>query len=338
MKSFPVIILSLSLFLLSSFLVDASATSLPDVTNKTVVLSLAELAANAYLYPDLRNTATWRNSTNVWKYLFSYGWEIDGLRGHVFEHVRDQIITLSVKGTSLNSAKDKESANMICSCNCCFSNCTRQCDRERLLEGLPNMYLSLLVIAYDDLRKTYPQHQFWFTGHSMGAVIAALAGMELCHPVVAFSSPGEQLFADRIGLAHACHTGNPSIYHIGYYRDPIYVGNCGWLCYMAGYRMESKCHHGYECVYNDSIDEDASLTLQGAAIELQENWNVQSRRSLGSGMIYTHTIKFLIDKVITPSYDVPKCKRVEHCQETCAVDGCENAGTGTLSFTSSFFV
>jgi len=298
--------------------------ALPDVTNKTTVLSLAELAANAYRYPEDRNTSYWRNSTLQWEYMHSYGWKVDGLRGHMFKHVQEDIIVISVKGTSLNSAKDKESANMICSCNCCYSNCTNACDRDRLLQSLPNMYLSLLIKAYEEMRKNYSDYQFWFTGHSMGAVIAALAGVKTCNPAVGFSAPGEQLFADRIGLQHKCGDALPPIYHIGYYRDPIYVGNCGWLCSLAGYRMDSKCHHGYECTYKDSKDETPETPEppdepHGMMQRLMFNELDELDLSpLGSGMIYTHTINFLIDKVIKPADEVPKCFAEFNCTEKCS--------------------
>lgn len=298
---------------------------LPDVTNKTLVLSLAELAANAYHDPKERDKAVWRNTTGLWTYCFSYGWQVDGLRGHVFSHREDDILTISVKGTSLNSAKDKESANMICSCNCCYSNCTDACNRERLLEGLPNMYLSLLVSVYTDLREEYPNHQIWFTGHSMGAVIASLAGVKTCHPSVGYGAPGEQLFANRIGLNHTCGNGAlPPIYHIGYYRDPIFVGNCGWLCWVAGYRMDSICHHGYECMYKNSVDDDDDADDDGIVIlRLQTGSNTDvfdnqnEYNDLGSGLIYTHTVNYLIDKVIIPNDKVPACYPVLNCIEKC---------------------
>lgn len=286
----------------------------PDVTNKTLVLSIAELAANAYHYPESRNTSVWRNTTGIWNYMYSYGWEIDGLRGHIFNHVEEDIIIMSIKGTSLNSAKDKESANLICSCNCCHSNCTNECDRDKLLESLPHMYLSLLLLAYYDIEQEYPGHQIWFTGHSMGSVIASLAGIRTCNPVVGFSAPGEQLFADRIGLKHECDGDNiPSIYHFGYYRDPIYVGNCGWLCNLAGYRMDSKCHHGYECTYSNTDDDESEPPGEPHGF----NENNDELLPLGSGMIYYHTINFLIDKIIKPFEKVPLCYAEFNCTEKC---------------------
>ena len=289
-------------------------TILPDMTNKTLLLSVAELASNAYHMPDIRNSTTWRNTTEMWYYEYSYGWEVDGLRGHVFRNVVENTIVFSVKGTSLNSKKDKESANMICSCNCCFGNCTGECDEQRLKQGLPNMYFMLLISAYEDAMERYPGYTFWFTGHSMGAVVAALAGVKTCNPVIGFSAPGEQMFADRIELNHDCPSEPfPPIYHVGYYKDPIYVGNCGWLCAVAGYRMDSRCHHGYECTYIDSTEEELLIMQRTETME-------DYQRDLGSGLIYTHTINFLIDKVIAPQEEVPSCIAVTNCTEKCYGD------------------
>ena len=305
------------LFVAFSTVLGLRSDVLPDVRDKELVLSLAELASNAYHYPEERNTTGWRNSTKLWKYEYSYGWDIDGPRGHVFSHDDPPVITVAVKGTSLNSKKDKESANLICSCNCCYANCTRECDKDRLLESLPNMYLSLLLLEYDTLLREYPNHNIWFTGHSMGAVIAALAGVRTCHPAVGFSAPGEQLFSNRIGLKHKCASELPPIYHIGYYRDPIFAGNCGWLCMVAGYRMDSKCHHGMECIYRESTGEDEDRLLYQT--DVRDNAHGTSL-GLGSGLIYTHTVNFLIDRVISPNAEVPICVSNPNCTEICNKD------------------
>jgi lipase ATG15 len=290
----------------------------PNVTDKAEILALAELASNAYVSAELRNTSSWRNSSDMYTYEFSYGWDVDGLRGHVFQRNKSPFnIVIGVKGTSLNSKKDKESANLICSCNCCFSNCTNECDRDRLLESLPNMYLTLLLEATDMVEKLYPGRQIWYTGHSMGSVIGSLAAMKTCRHFVGFSAPGEQLFASRIGLEHKCDE-DYLIHHVGYYKDPIFVGKCGWLCAIAGYRMDSQCHHGTECIYTDSAgdegddDDDGGGDWDGGGFVFPEQME-----DFGSGLIYSHTIKFLIDKVITPSDSVPQCVPVNNCSEVC---------------------
>ena len=301
----------------------------PNVTDKNEILSLAELAANAYLVPDIRNTTKWRNSTDMYTYEYSYGWDVDGLRGHVFKKRIDPVVVISVKGTSLNSAKDKESANLICSCNCCFSECKNECDKNKLLESLPSMYLSLLIEAYTDAQTRYPpETKFWFTGHSMGSLISALAAVKTCNYAVGFSSPGEQLFANRIGLVHDCDDdGTPddgndhkrTIFHFGYYKDPIFVGNCGWLCSVAGYRMDSLCHHGNECTYLDTEKNDGKVDGEENIVYGYENTDIDVKTygKLGSGWIHTHTINFLIDKIIKPQKTVPMCVPVNNCTETC---------------------
>ncbi len=294
----------------------AFASVEPDITNKNEILALAELSANAYLYPNTRNASSWRNSTKMYNYEYSYGWDVDGLRGHVFKKVDAPVITIAVKGTSLNSQKDKESANLICSCNCCFSKCTNKCDRKRLMESLPNMYLSLLLIAVERVKERYRDHAIWFTGHSMGSVVAALAAVKTCNHAIGFSAPGEQLFANRINLTHNCGDNHKrTIHHFGYYKDPIFIGNCGWWCTAAGYRIDSKCHHGNECVYLDPPKID-KLVYENE----QSYYSNKQLHELGSGMIYKHTINFLIDKIIIPNQDVPQCIPVTNCTETCKDD------------------
>ncbi|KAJ3089382.1 putative lipase atg15, partial [Physocladia obscura] len=44
------------------------------------------------------------------------------------------------------------------------------------------------------------------------------------------------------------------IYHIGNLKDPIYMGECvtsGNLCWIVGYALESKCHSGKKCLYDN---------------------------------------------------------------------------------------
>lgn len=280
----------------------------PDITNKTIILSLAELSSNAYQSPVLQNTTSWKNSTNIWTFRDSYGWNVDGLRGHIFKHRFLPIITIAVKGTSLNSQKDKESANLICSCNCCFGNCTNACDKEKLVESLPNMYLSLLLETFQETKKKYPGYSIWYTGHSMGSVIASMAAVSTCNPSVGFSAPGEQLFSDRIGLEHKCNDQHKlTVHHIGYYKDPIFTGKCGWMCWAVGYNMDSQCHHGTECFYKDIENSDDDDKYRN------------EMKSLGSPLIYKHTINFLIDKLISKQETVPKCVPVENCSEKCNI-------------------
>lgn len=289
-----------------------------DVKSKLQVLGMAELAANAYFVPNASNSTSWRNTTGLWTYEYSYGWKVDGLRGHIFKSTVEKTIVISAKGTSLNSKKDKESANLICSCNCCFDKCSNECDKEKLLESLPNMYISLMLKAYENVLEKYPDHDVVFTGHSMGSVVASLAAIQTCNLAVGFSAPGEQLFAERINMTHNCPTSKKStVHHFGYSKDPIFTGTCGWMCSLFGYKMDSLCHHGKVCTYGimeekEKEELDFEISYKNYST-LYENVDL-----LGSGMIYTHKIDFLIDKIIIPSETVPECVFKENCTEKCS--------------------
>lgn len=259
-------------------------------SNKTEVLALAELASNAYHSPQSKDT--WRNTTGVYNYLNSFGYKEDGLRAHLFSHNFKDTLVISIKGTSLSSSNDKDNDNIMFSCCCGFPCKNSTCDRQQLTTSLPTLYVGLVLETYRLVAEHYPGKEILFTGHSLGASIASIAGMQTCSKVVAFSSPPEALFTKRIGLKHNCqgeHTRN--IFHFGYEYDPIFKGTCGLLCKVAGYNMDSKCHHGNECIYSDVS-------------------------KLGSTLITRHTINYLID--IIKNSEPPTCTFIHKCQESCS--------------------
>ena len=274
----------------------------PDITDKTLILALAQLSSNAYF--DNSNQKNWYNNS-LFNYEYSYGWDVDGLKGHIFKMNTENIIVISVKGTSLSSSKDKESANLICSCNCCNSNCTNQCDKEKLQNSLPGMYASLLIKVYKQVSQLYPGYTVWFTGHSMGAVVASIVATQTCNSAVTFSSPGEQLFDDRINLVHRClqkkSNHKITIHHFGYYNDPIFTGTCT-LCRLVGYHMDSICHHGSKCTFQKPND----------------NFIEPEIDIFGSFILPSHRISFLIN-IIEKTNIMPECIPVTNCTEKCQI-------------------
>jgi lipase ATG15 len=77
---------------------------------------------------------------------------------------------------------------------------------------------------------------------------------------MAFESPGDLLFASRLGLLPNYPNldeflSELPIFHFGNTYDPIYLGQCigpSSSCYWFDYALESKCHVGKECIYDAS--------------------------------------------------------------------------------------
>jgi putative lipase involved disintegration of autophagic bodies len=70
----------------------------PDVTDLTTVTTLAQIANNAYI--EIPKTFDWIDVNGPWNLSSDFGWEKNGLRGHVFASERNETIIISLKGTS----------------------------------------------------------------------------------------------------------------------------------------------------------------------------------------------------------------------------------------------
>jgi lipase ATG15 len=69
----------------------------PNVTDKQTVLSFAQMAASAYFTQPVRDD--WIDIG--FNYTEDFGWEDDGLRGHIFADTGNKTVVVSLKGTSL---------------------------------------------------------------------------------------------------------------------------------------------------------------------------------------------------------------------------------------------
>lgn len=70
----------------------------PNVTDKTAVTNLAKVSANAYVrIPDSEG---WYDVGHKWNMSTDFGWEENGLRGHVFANKDNSTIVVAMKGTS----------------------------------------------------------------------------------------------------------------------------------------------------------------------------------------------------------------------------------------------
>jgi lipase ATG15 len=263
----------------------------PDISNSTLVLSMAELASNAY--HNYTQKDTWRNTTLIWNYFDSVGWDNDdGLKVHISLHTQLRVIAITTKGTTLMSPKDRDSDNLMFGCDY---------DPDSLPKS--ELYIDLLLDIYKNLTITFPLYSFVFIGHSLGSALSSLSAMKTCNSAVSFSSPGEVLFASRINFQHNCGDEHKyTIHHIGYELDPIFTGSCGLVCSAFGYNMNSKCHHGLIHTLKKTND-----------VEI----DVYSPDAQNGLYIYYHTTTYLIDHVLKGLTNIPEGFPEDNCTEVC---------------------
>ena len=317
----------------------------PNTSNKDTVLTLAKMSLNAYTKEP--GTGEWKNINGTqFNYSQSFGWESDGLRGHIFADKDNSTIIISLKGTSMavfdgaeTTTNDKENDNIFFGCCCgqgghylwrqacdCMSsayNCNKTCVVQALQEE--NRYYSASIELYGNVTGLYPKSNVWMTGHSLGGSTSALLGLTFGLPVTTFEAPGDALAAARLGLPSPPRSfaGAPQsrkltgAVHFGHTADPVFMGTCNALtsgCTLAGYALQTQCHTGHVCIY-DTVED--------------KSWRV--------GVGY-HRIKSVIEDVIEAYDDVPPCRTDEECVDCFNWKYFESNGsdsTTTISSSSS---
>lgn len=293
----------------------------PNITDKDTVITFARMAADAYI--QVPGTEDWEDvhDGSVFDSDSDFGWQGDGLRGHVFADENNSTIVISLKGTSLalwdgaeTTTNDKENDNLFFSCCCAqqgqltwrkvcdCASATYTCNNTCLVKSLrkENRYYQAALELYSNVTALYPDSNVWVTGHSLGGAVSSLLGMTYGLPTITYEAPGEALAAQRLGLPTppGSNPGAPQarqfsgIYHFGHTADPIYLGTCNGAtgsCTYYGYAMETACHSGYECVYDVASD---------------KGW----RQGIG-----THRIHVVIEDVIKKYDTVPECVTTPEC-------------------------
>ena len=282
----------------------------PDVTDRTTVLAFAKMAAAAY-----------KNDTSDWDGIGgfdptnSFGWQGDGIRGHVFTTHDNDTIVVALKGTSNvflgggdTARRDKTNDNLLFSCCCarvswswstvcdCYQGhgdeCGQTCLERALIEK--SLYYPAITDLFNNVSYAYPDAQVWITGHSLGGALSALLGMTFGVPTITFQAPGERMAAMRLHLPlpPAKHpdespVSSLPIVHVYNNADPIATGQCngaGSVCSNFGYAMESKCHAGKSIVYDTVGKLGWSMTVNAHRINtlvddiLTEDWSEKVRK------------------------------------------------------------
>ncbi|XBW38113.1 hypothetical protein QEN19_003707 [Hanseniaspora menglaensis] len=276
----------------------------PDMSDKNTIRSLAQMAQNAYV----RNphSGDWENVTDADSH-YSFGWDDDYVRGHVFKNKERKLIIISYKGTSSTGLpgsgsekdtieNDKVNDNLLFSCCCarvtylwtpvcdCYVDsftCNQNCLEENIRDK--SYYFKSSCEIYKTVSNKYPGYTIWTVGHSLGGSLSSLVARTYGLVGVAFEAPGELLASQRLHLPLPNEPSFDTIWHVGNNADPIYMGTCNGAsssCNLAGYAMESRCHSGWEITY-DTIGE--------------LNWGVDVRKHRIKTVIYQ-----VIDKMEVP--------------------------------------
>ncbi len=293
----------------------------PNMTDKETVLTMALMTANAYARnqesPDWFDIGGGLNSTE------DFGWESDGLRGHVYADETNSTIVIGIKGTTKavydgdgTTTNDKVNDNLFGSCCCAqqgqwtwrqVCDCATSaytCNQTCLVSAMRNesRYYTAVLNLYSNVTALYPESNVWLTGHSLGGVVSSLLGLTYGLPTVTFEAVPDSLAADRLGLPSPPgeHNADPrqrtftGIYQVGHTADPVYMGSCNGAtstCSFAGYAFEAQCHTGKSCTYDVVAD---------------KGWRVS---------ITTHGIKNVISNVIKAYDEVPECVETTECKD-----------------------
>lgn len=302
----------------SAWAVDEVAA--PNVTDKKTLLTLARVAGNAYV--EVPHTGEWHDVKGGFNYTEDFGWENDGLRGHIFADEKNQTVIIGLKGTTTavfdgdgSTTNDKVNDNLffgcccgqgtswwsrqVCDCQTATYTCNSTCVSKALREK--NRYYYAAQDLYYNVTELYPRAQVWLVGHSLGGSTSSLLGMTVGQPVVTFEAPGDAMAAKRLGLptppgynlsTQDVHRTSNGVFHFGHTADPLFMGVCNGansLCSIGGYAMESVCHTGSECIYDTLAD---------------KGWGSHLSK---------HKIQTVIHEVIETYNETAECKEVVDC-------------------------
>ncbi|UJO19878.1 Putative lipase ATG15 [Fulvia fulva] len=314
----------------------------PNISDKITVLTFAKMAANAYIFS--RKDGEWQPVKGGFNYTDDFGWEQDGLRGHIFADEANSTVVIGLKGTSPaifdgadTTGNDKLNDNLFGSCCCaqggpftwkkvcdCAGSSAYTCNNTCLVKSLREKghYYWAVKDLYRNVTERYPDSEVWLSGHSLGGVVSSLLGLTYGLPTLTFEAFPDAMAASRLGLPTppgykiGSHQARPmtGIHHFGHTADPIYMGSCNGgtsFCSIGGYAFEGVCHTGETCTYDTVRD---------------LGWRV------GIG---THKIVSVIKDVIKVYDQPPSCEQDVECVDCYNWKYFENNGTETTTSKAS---
>ena len=170
----------------------------PDVSDRATVINLAKMTSDAYVLDP--SEPDWLNTSLKFNYSSSFGWDADGLRGHVFADTWNKTIIVAFKGTTVFPGskwryQDRLNDNLLFSCCCgaqrpdpypyqpvcdCPSD-TYQCNSTCLTQelGQQDRYYASALQVMLNVTQRFPHSQIWVIGHSLGGALASLMGLTL---------------------------------------------------------------------------------------------------------------------------------------------------------------
>ncbi|KAI7849927.1 Alpha/Beta hydrolase protein [Circinella umbellata] len=274
-------------------------------------------------YTEVNNETDWYDIGAPWNLNSSFGWEADGIRGHVFSNDDGSILVISIKGTSAGlwgggqtGEKDKMNDNTLFSCCCayisrawtpvcnCFQGNDYICESSCLQNSINHsgLYYDHAMEIYKRVADEYKNATIWLTGHSLGGAIASLVGQTFLVPTVTYEIPGERLAAQRLHLPFAYENQvNIPLWSFGHTADPIFVGVCNGpasSCWYGGFAMETRCHSGKICVW-DTVN--------------KQQWRVDVR---------SHRIRDVIEYILKQpetEFPLPECVVEDPACSDCAL-------------------
>ncbi|GAA5976175.1 hypothetical protein JCM10908_005407 [Rhodotorula pacifica] len=232
----------------------------PDVTSVETLAAFGKMTSNAYSLPE---EGSWYDVGGGWNVTDSFGWQEDGLRGHVFADEKNETVVIAIKGTSAlvvggggrTGHNDKVNDNLFFSCCCarvdwswwpvcgCYDGpyqCRQTCVEEAVIEK--SAYYPVATDLYNNVSAIYPHAQIWLAGHSLGGALAAMLSRTYGVPSISFEAPGDLLPARRLHLPlPPPRAGNDSALltsdkqrsldeelttHVFHNADPIPMGVC----------------------------------------------------------------------------------------------------------------